>query len=175
MRWAFFIDANLEPRTAEILRKEGYRAEFSDYVLDEDADDEADILPYLNREELIIVTADIKNFAPLDESCTDSCVRNFVLPVTAGTDSEQGSLRVVRNFVLPVSQVQFERAVRFDGFQAHCCLPHEPRKFHASQSAASRPETAERTPFAPKLKARTPARPADSLSLDDRGWGGVTV
>lgn len=32
MRWAFFIDANLEPRTAETLRKEGYRAEYSDYV-----------------------------------------------------------------------------------------------------------------------------------------------
>ena len=68
MRWAFFIDANLEPRTAEILQKEGYRAEYSDYVLDEDADDEADILPYVQQEELIIVTADIKNFAPLDES-----------------------------------------------------------------------------------------------------------
>jgi predicted nuclease of predicted toxin-antitoxin system len=68
MRWAFFIDANLEPRTAEILRKEGYRAEYSDYVLDEDADDEADILPYVQREELMIVTADIKNFAPLADS-----------------------------------------------------------------------------------------------------------
>jgi len=68
MRWAFFIDANLEPRIAEVLRKEGYRAEFADYVLDEDADDEADILPYVNQEELVIVTADIKNFAPLDES-----------------------------------------------------------------------------------------------------------
>lgn len=68
MRWAFFIDANLEPRIAEILRKEGYQAEFSDYVLSEDADDEADILPYVQQEELIIVTADIKNFAPLDES-----------------------------------------------------------------------------------------------------------
>jgi hypothetical protein len=68
MQWAFFIDANLEPRIAEILRKEGYRAEYSDYVLDEDADDEADILPYFQQEELMIVTADIKNFAPLDES-----------------------------------------------------------------------------------------------------------
>jgi hypothetical protein len=45
MRWAFFIDANLEPRTAEILGKEGYRAEYSDYVLGEDADDGVDILP----------------------------------------------------------------------------------------------------------------------------------
>ncbi|ERG93659.1 DUF5615 family PIN-like protein [Haloquadratum walsbyi] len=68
MRWAFFIDANLEPRTAEILRKEGYRAEYSDYVLDEDADDEVDILPSVQQEELIIVTADIKNFAPLADS-----------------------------------------------------------------------------------------------------------
>lgn len=68
MRWAFFIDANLEPRIAEILRKEGLRAEYSDYVLSEDADDEADILPYVQQEELIVVTADIKNFAPLDES-----------------------------------------------------------------------------------------------------------
>ena len=68
MRWAFFIDANLEPRVAEILEKEGYRAEYSDYVLSEDADDEDDILPYVRKEELIIVTADVKNFAPLDES-----------------------------------------------------------------------------------------------------------
>jgi len=68
MRWAFFIDANLEPRVAEILEKEGYRADYSDYVLSEDADDEDDILPYVRKEELIIVTADIKNFAPLDES-----------------------------------------------------------------------------------------------------------
>ena len=49
MRWAFFIDANLEPRTAEILREENYRAEYSDYVLHEDADDYNDILPYVQR------------------------------------------------------------------------------------------------------------------------------
>jgi hypothetical protein len=34
----FFIDANLEPRIAGFLREEGYPAEYSDYVLDEDAD-----------------------------------------------------------------------------------------------------------------------------------------
>ena len=68
MRWAFFIDANLEPRIAEILRNEGYPAEYSDYVLDEDADDEDDILPYVQQEELMVVTADIKNFAPLADS-----------------------------------------------------------------------------------------------------------
>jgi|APHM01.1.fsa_nt_gi hypothetical protein len=68
MQWAFFIDANLEPRTAEILRKENYRAKYSDYVLHEDADDYNDILPYVQREELMIVTADIKNFAPLASS-----------------------------------------------------------------------------------------------------------
>jgi hypothetical protein len=32
-----FIDANLELRIAEFLRKEGYPAEYSDKVLDEDA------------------------------------------------------------------------------------------------------------------------------------------
>jgi predicted nuclease of predicted toxin-antitoxin system len=68
MRWGFFIDANLEPRIAEFLREEGYPAEYSDYVLDEDADDEDDILPYVQQEELMIVTADIKNFAVLDNS-----------------------------------------------------------------------------------------------------------
>ena len=68
MRWAFFIDANLEPEIADVLEKEGYRAEYSDYVLSEDADDEGDILPYVQREELIVVTADIKNFAPLDSA-----------------------------------------------------------------------------------------------------------
>jgi predicted nuclease of predicted toxin-antitoxin system len=40
MRWAFFVDANLEPRVADLLEDEGYRAEYSDYVLAEDADDE---------------------------------------------------------------------------------------------------------------------------------------
>ena len=68
MRWAFFIDANLEPKVAEILESEGYRAEYSDYVLDEDADDEADILPYVRQEELIVITADVKNFAAFDDS-----------------------------------------------------------------------------------------------------------
>ena len=53
MRWAFFIDANLEPKIATILSKEGYRAEYSDYVLDEDADDKDDILPYVRQEELV--------------------------------------------------------------------------------------------------------------------------
>ena len=56
MQWGFFIDANLEPRTAEFLRKEGYSAEYSDCVLDEDADDTDDILPYVRQEELMIVT-----------------------------------------------------------------------------------------------------------------------
>jgi predicted nuclease of predicted toxin-antitoxin system len=68
MRWAFFVDANLEPRVADLLEDEGYRAEYSDYVLAEDADDEDDILPYVRREELIVVTADVKNFAAFDES-----------------------------------------------------------------------------------------------------------
>lgn len=68
MRWAFFVDANLEPRVAELLREEGYRAEFSDYVLNPDADDEADILPYVRQEELIVITADVKDFAPLEDA-----------------------------------------------------------------------------------------------------------
>ena len=68
MRWGFFIDANLEPRTAEFLRKEGYSAEYSDYVLDEDADNTDDILPYVRQEELMIVTVDIKNFTPPSDS-----------------------------------------------------------------------------------------------------------
>jgi len=68
MRWAFLVDSNLESRIAEILRSEGYRAEHSDQVLDPDADDEADILPYVRDEELIVITADVKNFARFDES-----------------------------------------------------------------------------------------------------------
>lgn len=68
MRWAFFVDANLEPDVARFLQQEGYRAEYSDYVLDEDADDEADILPYVREKELIVITADVKNFAAFDES-----------------------------------------------------------------------------------------------------------
>ena len=68
MRWAFFVDANLEPRVADGLEAAGYRAEYADYVLHEDADDEEDILPYVCAEELVVITADVKNFAAFDES-----------------------------------------------------------------------------------------------------------
>ena len=68
MRWAFLIDSNLEARVAELLEKEGYRAEHSDRTLDPDADDVDDILPYVRQEELIVITADVKNFARFDES-----------------------------------------------------------------------------------------------------------
>lgn len=68
MRWAFFVDANLEPEVATLLSDEGFRAEYADYVLDEDADDEDDILPYVRQEELIVTTADVKDFAAFDES-----------------------------------------------------------------------------------------------------------
>jgi hypothetical protein len=44
MRWAFFVDANLEPTVSDLLEDEGSRAESADYVLDEDADDEDDSL-----------------------------------------------------------------------------------------------------------------------------------
>lgn len=49
MRWAFFVDATLEPTVSDLLEDEGYRAEYADYVLDEDADDEnvADLEVYL--------------------------------------------------------------------------------------------------------------------------------
>ena len=103
MRWGFFIDANLEPRTAEFLRKEGYSAEYSDYVLDEDANDTDDILPYVRQEELMIVTADIKNFAPL----ADSQHEGLLLVSTprwrprrelpAGADGEVGTPEVAKN------------------------------------------------------------------------------
>lgn len=68
MRWAFFVDANLEPGVANGLEAAGYRAEFSDHVLHEDADDVDDILPYVRAEELIVITADVKNFAAFEES-----------------------------------------------------------------------------------------------------------
>lgn len=68
MRWAFFVDANLEPSVADGLEREGYRADYSDYVLTPDADDEDDILPYVRQEELIVVTADVKNFAAFEQS-----------------------------------------------------------------------------------------------------------
>lgn len=68
MRWAFFVDANLDPEVAALLESDGYRADYSDYVLDEDADDEDDILPYVRREELVVVTADVTDFAAFDDS-----------------------------------------------------------------------------------------------------------
>lgn len=68
MRWAFLVDSNLESKIADLLEKEGYRAEHSDQTLDPDADDEDDILPYVRQEELIVITADVKNFARFNES-----------------------------------------------------------------------------------------------------------
>ena len=65
---SFFIDANLEPNVAIFLNDAGYRAEYSDYVLSEAAEDEADILLYVRREELVVITADVKNFAVVNES-----------------------------------------------------------------------------------------------------------
>ena len=93
MRWAFFVDANLKPEVTELLEENGYHAEYSDYVLDEDTDDEDDILPYVRTEELIVVTADVKNFAAFDESCHEGV---FYL------DNQRTSARRVASAVLEI-------------------------------------------------------------------------
>lgn len=68
MRWAFLIDENLEPQVAHILENEGFEAEYVGEALFLGAQDIPDILPYVNQNELIVVTADVKNFAPLSDS-----------------------------------------------------------------------------------------------------------
>ena len=93
MRWAFFIDANLEPKVATILDNKGYRAEYSDYVLTEDADDEDDILPYVCQEELVVITADVEKLRCLRRVTS----RRGLLPRQAAHISLQNSHRRPRS------------------------------------------------------------------------------
>lgn len=64
-RWQFLLDENIDPKAATYLRKEGIHAEHVRDTLGQGADDKEDILPYARRNELIIVTSDVRDFGGL--------------------------------------------------------------------------------------------------------------
>lgn len=63
--WQFLLDENVDPKVGRYLDKEGVRAKHVSQVLGQGADDEADILPYSRRHDLVIVTSDVTDFARL--------------------------------------------------------------------------------------------------------------
>ncbi|QZX99323.1 DUF5615 family PIN-like protein [Halobaculum rubrum] len=66
--WAFLVDENQEPKIAAILETEGYDAEHVQNVLGKGVKDEPDVLPYAVANDRIVITADVKDFAPLRPS-----------------------------------------------------------------------------------------------------------
>ena len=63
--WRFLLDENIDPKTATYLKKEEVHVEHVRDSLGQGADDEADILPYSRRNNLIIVTSDLSDFGNL--------------------------------------------------------------------------------------------------------------
>lgn len=63
--WRFLLDENVDPKVATYLSKEDVYAEHVREVLGQGADDEADILPYVREHDLVVVTSDVTDFAPL--------------------------------------------------------------------------------------------------------------
>jgi predicted nuclease of predicted toxin-antitoxin system len=78
--WRFFLDENVDPKTATYLQKEGLDTEHVRDSLYLGADDQADILPYVRETDRILVTSDVTDFvglAPADHAglvllCDDS-------------------------------------------------------------------------------------------------------
>ena len=91
--WAFLIDENLEPKIAVNLRKEGYQAEHVQNAMGKGVDDMPDVLPYARKHDRIVVTADVKDFAPLP----DSEHRGLML-----LDNQQTSAYRVTNSILDI-------------------------------------------------------------------------
>ena len=63
--WGFLLDENVERAVGTYLREHGYRADHVVSVLEPGVDDVADILPYAQTEDLIIVTKDVSDFSAL--------------------------------------------------------------------------------------------------------------
>lgn len=65
--WRFLVDECMEPSIARILRTEGVNVRHVQEVpeLGKGADDAADILPYLKREDAILVTSNFRDFGDI--------------------------------------------------------------------------------------------------------------
>lgn len=61
--WRFLLDENVDPKVATYLEKEDVYAEHVRDVLEQGADDEADVLPHARRHDLVVVTSDVTDFA----------------------------------------------------------------------------------------------------------------
>lgn len=66
--WRFLVDENVQPRVAEFLRSEGYEAQHVQSVLSKGAEDFDDVLPYAVEHNMVVLTADVKDFGPLSVS-----------------------------------------------------------------------------------------------------------
>ena len=64
--WRFLLDENIDPKVRTYLEKEGILAEHVRDSLWQGADDEADVLPYANENDLIVVTSDGSDFGKLE-------------------------------------------------------------------------------------------------------------
>lgn len=64
--WRFLLDENISRRVEEELESRGYEAEHVVEALNPGVDDLSDILPYAQREDLVIVTKDYSDFSTLE-------------------------------------------------------------------------------------------------------------
>jgi len=98
--WAFLVDENQEPQIATALEKEGYRAEHVQDSVGKGANDVPDVLPYAVENDLIVITADVKDFAPLAPS--DHCGVMLL-------DMQRTSAYEVTNAVLDIVEAYGDR------------------------------------------------------------------
>lgn len=61
--WRFLVDENLHPQIVDYLENEDITAAYVPDVLFEGADDNEDILPFARKEDIIIVTNDLRHFS----------------------------------------------------------------------------------------------------------------
>ena len=66
--WRVLVDENVQPRVAEFLRSEGHEAQHVQSVLSKGAGDFDDVLPYAVEHNMVVLTADTKDFASLSVS-----------------------------------------------------------------------------------------------------------
>lgn len=65
--WRFLVDENLHPQIVDYRENEDITAAYVPDVLFEGADDDADILPFIREEDVIIVTNDLRHFSDRDD------------------------------------------------------------------------------------------------------------
>lgn len=90
-----------EPRAPNChLRKEGYGAEHVQNALEKGAQDAPDVLPYAVENDLVLVTADVKDFAPLSDADHEGLML---------LDSQRKSAYEIANAVLDIVEAYGSR------------------------------------------------------------------